>query len=137
MQHDVSPTRKMFSHSNKVIWTSANIVPQSNSEGIRGKIDLSLKQKFKGSVARLHQEQKYERFIDHLLLQHAQEANIPVLTKSLSKKHSYRSCRIVKTEQIDPNPEAILTRKRKDDTKTERMSTERKRSDSNDQVEGK
>jgi hypothetical protein len=70
MQQEVTLARKMFSHSNKVIWTSAAVVPQQ-AQGIRGKIEISLQEKFKGSLQRLQQEQKYERFIDNILIKHA------------------------------------------------------------------
>lgn len=74
-------------------------------KGIRGKIEVSLKERFKESVNKLHREHKYERFIDNILMQHANEENIPVYTKHFSKKHSYKGYRIMKTEELEANPE--------------------------------
>lgn len=74
-------------------------------KGIRGKIEVSLKERFKQSVDKLHREHKYERFIDNILMQHANEENIPVYTRHFSKKHSYKGYRIMKTEELEANPE--------------------------------
>jgi hypothetical protein len=56
-------------------------------------------------VDNLEREKKYERFIDNIIMQHVKEERIPILTKNLSKKHNYKSIRIMKTEQFEPNPE--------------------------------
>jgi hypothetical protein len=45
-----SPTRKMYSRSHQAIWTPANAVPQASLGGIRGKVELSLKERLKGNV---------------------------------------------------------------------------------------
>lgn len=45
--------------------------------------------------------------IDDFLMKHTQAENIPVLTKGLSKKNSYRNYRIVKTERKETSPEPI------------------------------
>jgi hypothetical protein len=111
MKHS-SPTRKMFSHSHKVVWTSSSLLPKAEQQesGIRGRIEVSLKEKLRGSLARLQEKHKYGRFIDRLLIEHAQQNNLPIISPPLSKKHSYRSCRIVKTEQLETEPAVAAMR---------------------------
>ena len=82
-------------------------------KGIRGKIEVSLKERFKESVSRLRREHKYERFIDNILMQHANEENIPVYTRHFSKKHSYKGYRIMRTEELEANPELRSQRSEK------------------------